>query len=77
MTVQCIDCQHFSLRDAGQMARQGYGHCDLQKSKSSFESADFERQCREHRHVDRQTSISRRGWLEGERQKFAREVLGA
>lgn len=74
MTVQCITCQHFSLRDAGQMARQGYGHCGLERSKATFQSADFERQCRQFEAADTDTAAKRQAWLDWEKKRFLKEI---
>lgn len=44
--VQCINCVSFSLRDAGDLGRQGFGVCRLRSiNKSIRESAIYPRQC--------------------------------
>ena len=75
MTVQCIRCQHFSLRDASQMAKGGYGHCAFEKSRATFMSAAFERQCRRFEATDPDVAAKRQAWLDGEKQRFLKEVF--
>jgi len=74
MSVQCIGCQHFSLRDAGQMARLGYGHCAHEPSKASFQSATFERSCARFAAADEDTAAKRIAWLEWEKKRFIKEI---
>lgn len=74
MTVQCIRCQHFSLRTAGQMARQGYGHCELAKRRYEFQSATFQRHCSRFEAAGQAAIDQRRVWLAGEREKFLKEI---
>lgn len=76
MTVHCIDCQHFSLRNAGSMAKRGYGHCEFAKRTSQFESATFPRQCSKFEKADADTSDKRRAWLRWEQKRFMQEVTG-
>ncbi len=75
MTVHCIDCEHFSLRDAAGMAKQGYGRCAQEPRKSAFESASFPRNCAKFEPVDADTADKRRAWLDWERKRFIQEVI--
>lgn len=75
MSVQCIACQHFSMRDAGQMARQGFGHCALEPSKATFQSSSFKRQCHEFQAEDPAAVEKRQAWLDWEQKRFSKEVL--
>ncbi|WP_237173023.1 hypothetical protein [Paracandidimonas lactea] len=75
MTVQCIACRHFNLRGAGQMARQGFGHCALRGSAAVFQSATFERLCPRFEAVDADTVAKRTTWLNWERRRFFEEIL--
>jgi hypothetical protein len=74
MTAQCIGCQHFNLRNAGQMARQGFGHCGLEPSRAVFQSAVFERQCRKFEAADPDTVDKRQAWLDWEKKRFLKEI---
>lgn len=75
MTVQCIRCAHFSMRDAGTMAKQGFGHCAFESSKAVFQSASFERQCQTFEAADQDTIDKRTAWLDSEQKRFLKEVL--
>lgn len=74
MSVQCIGCVHFSLRDAGPMARQGYGHCEFDRSAAVFQSAVFERQCRKFEAAQLETVQARQDWLDRERERFSKRI---
>lgn len=74
MTVQCIRCQHFSLRNAGQMARQGFGHCGLENNRAAFQSATFDRQCHKFTATDPDTADKRQAWLAWEKKRFMKEM---
>ena len=74
MTVQCIRCEHFNLRNAGQMARQGFGHCGLASSRVVFQSAVFERQCSKFEAVDPDAADKRRARLDWEMKRFLKEI---
>lgn len=75
MTVQCIGCQHFSVRDAGQMAKQGFGHCVPEANRASFQSAVYPRQCRKFLAADQDTVDKRQAWLDWEKKRFLKEIL--
>jgi len=66
MTVQCITCQHFSLRDAGRMAAQGFGLC-AQRRPHEFMSATFQRVCAKHAELDAEAVAKRKAWMEARR----------
>ncbi len=74
MTVQCIRCKHFALRSAGQMARQGYGHCELESNRAAFQSAVFERQCASFAPADKAVAEKRVAWLDSETKRFLKEL---
>lgn len=74
MTVQCVRCERFSLRHAGQMARQGYGHCELENNRAAFQSATFERQCHKFKAADPDTTDKREAWLAWETKRFMKEI---
>lgn len=63
MTVQCVTCKHLNLREAGRMAREGFGRC-AHRAPSQFTSARIERQCDEHTEADPSVVAERRQWLE-------------
>lgn len=62
MTVQCVTCQHFSLRDAGRMAAHGFGNC-ASRARHVFLSATFERECKTHVGLDADSINKRLAWL--------------
>lgn len=72
--VQCIDCQHFSLRGHAGMASQGYGRCALASGAGHFESATFERHCPDFDRVGIEISEARRAWLEDRRAQFNQSI---
>lgn len=72
--VQCIDCQHFSLRGHAGMASQGYGQCDLVKGAEHFESATYRRSCADFQPVRADVAERRRAWLEDKRNQFNRSI---
>lgn len=72
--VQCIDCQHFSLRGHAGMASQGYGQCGLATGAGHFESATYRRACADFRPVRIEISERRRAWLEDTRNQFNRSI---
>ena len=75
MTVQCIRCVHFSLRDAGQMARQGYGRCAHEPSSAVFQSAVFRHSCGRFSPAEEHTVDARQAWLDGKRNDFSKGLL--
>ncbi len=75
MTVQCIACSKFSMRNAGKMAELGYGHCELERSAATFESATFERHCHTYDPADQDVVQKRNDWLDGKKQQFFKEVM--
>lgn len=62
MTVQCITCQHFTLRESP-LARQGFGKCVKGKAYE-FMSAVYERVCARFTPLDEEAAAKRRVWLE-------------
>lgn len=72
--VQCIDCQHFSLRGHAGMASQGYGQCALTTGVGHFESATFRRHCADFEAVRIEISERRRAWLDDKRNQFNRSI---
>lgn len=76
MTVQCIACQHFSMRNAGKMAELGYGHCELVNTPASFESAMFERHCPKFEAAAQDVAQRRTDWLTAKKQQFLKGILG-
>lgn len=66
MTVQCITCQHFSLRDSGRMAAQGFGLC-AHRRQHEFVSARFQRMCGSHADLNAEAVAKRKAWMEARR----------
>lgn len=65
MTVQCITCQHFTLRESP-LARQGFGKCAKGRAYE-FMSAVYERVCARYTPLDAETTAKRREWMEARR----------
>ena len=63
MTVQCITCQHFTLRESP-MARQGFGKC-IKGRAYQFMSAVYERVCSKFSPVEAEDAAKRWAWVEG------------
>jgi hypothetical protein len=62
MTVRCVSCEKFSLKDAPAMARLGFGHCDYDRA-AVFKSSVFERACAKHEKAPGETESKRIEWL--------------
>lgn len=65
MTVQCITCHHFTLRESP-LARQGFGKC-AKKAAYEFMSASFQRVCAKHAELDAEAVAKRKAWVEARR----------
>lgn len=65
MTIQCITCKHFTLRDSP-LARQGFGKC-VKGRAYEFMSAVYQRVCDKFEPLEEQAAAKRRQWLEGTR----------
>ncbi|NYT25372.1 hypothetical protein H0A73_17365 [Alcaligenaceae bacterium] len=63
MTVQCITCRHFNLRDAGRMAHEGFGNC-AHRAAHEFTGARYQRVCGQHEEAPADAVEKRREWLE-------------
>jgi len=63
LTVQCITCQHFTLRESP-LARNGFGKCVTGRAYE-FMSAVYERVCARFAPVEAEAAAKRRAWLEG------------
>lgn len=61
MTVQCIDCQHFTMRESP-LARQGFGKCAKARTYE-FMSAVYARVCAKFTPVEAEAAAKRREWL--------------
>ncbi len=60
--VRCIECSRYSLRTAPEMARLGFGRCDLDP-KFKFRSAVRPLVCEKHRPAESDAVAARREWL--------------
>lgn len=60
--IQCVECKSFSLRDAGQMARQGCGVCS-HDARYSYYPAMREHECSSFIQTDADVIEKRKGWL--------------
>jgi len=61
MSVQCIDCDRFNLRESNS-ARLGFGVCAL-KTRAEMCSATYTRQCEHFKPTDAEKAAGRREWL--------------
>lgn len=61
--TQCVECSSFSLRDAGQMARQGCGVC-AHDAAYSYYSALRERECSRFIQAAVDVIEKRKEWLD-------------
>lgn len=61
MTVQCVTCQHFTLRESS-LARNGFGKC-LKGRAYEFMSSVYERVCGRHEALDAEAVAKRQEWL--------------
>ena len=61
--TQCVECSSFSLRDAGQMARQGCGAC-AHDAQYSYYSALRERECSRFSQAEANVIGNRKEWLD-------------
>ena len=61
--TQCVECSRFSLRDAGQMARQGCGVCS-HDARHSYYSAMREHGCSRFSQAAVDVIEKRKGWLD-------------
>ena len=62
-TVQCVTCQHFTMRGS-RMAHEGFGHC-AKAQPYEYMSAVYERVCKSHVLLDASAIAARKEWLEG------------
>lgn len=74
MTVRCVDCVFFSLRDARQMALHGFGNCQRAGRPHTFFGANAYRTCPRYQAADRATTQARQDWLQAQRKKFRSEL---
>ncbi len=63
MTVECVACDNFSLREAGNMAKHGFGNC---KSGEPwvFQSATKPKDCAHFTPAEKGRADERRAWIE-------------
>lgn len=61
--ISCVVCTHFTLRDVGEMARRGCGHCAHDATYSYYPGL-AERECSKYEPVDMGVAGKRREWLE-------------
>lgn len=62
--VQCINCAHYRMKDAGPMGRLGFGLCAKSTSTSTFESSSYPRQCSQFGQAAADVRAARADWLE-------------
>ena len=63
MTVRCLECSRFNLRDADKaLARLGFGRCEFKK-KGELVSATYSRECNRHEPAPAEIVEKRAAWL--------------
>ena len=62
--VRCVDCDHFRLKDAKDMAKFGFGLCALKKNGHEFMSATYPRECKQWVIAADDVLAGRKAWLE-------------
>ena len=67
MSVQCVNCAHFSLKNCP-AAHQGFGTCQYHKA---YQSARYERQCAKYNPAPADTATARLAWLEKQTRRAA------
>lgn len=63
-TVCCVECDHFRLKDAADMAKFGFGLCAPKKNGHEFMSATYPRECKQWSIADDDVLAGRKVWLE-------------
>lgn len=63
MNIRCVECAHFSLRTAGAMARNGFGHCVEDKKDWEYMSAFYKHDCEKFNSAGDDVSKKRIQWL--------------
>lgn len=64
MTVQCIRCAHFDMRDNAAMAKVGMGKCGPRKlGVGEYCSATYRRECSTFDEAPTETAAKRIEWL--------------
>lgn len=61
MTVQCVNCSHFRLRESN-LAKNGFGRCALNEAWRSM-SATWARDCATFNVASEETIAKRTAWL--------------
>ena len=69
--VQCINCQNFTFRRAGEMAQFGFGKCAW-GAKFEFYGSSASRQCKRFERADQGLIDSRLRWRETKLAEFTR-----
>jgi hypothetical protein len=62
--VRCVDCDHFRLKDAKDMAKFGFGLCAKKKVVHEFMSATYPRKCKRWVIAADDVLAGRKAWLE-------------
>ncbi len=64
ITVRCVDCDHFRLKEAGKMAVHGFGLCAPARAPYAFLSAVYLRACQRWIPAKGEVLAERLAWLE-------------
>lgn len=67
--VTCIACRHWSLREAPEMARHGFGACKQEKKPGTTHSGDYPRICIRFSPLLQAEVKKREEWIEKRRKK--------
>ena len=62
--ITCLACRHWSLRDAPEMARHGFGVCSQDKTLGKTSSGAFERVCIRFAPLPQAEVQKRKEWIE-------------
>lgn len=68
-TTTCINCRHWSLRDAPAMAPHGFAVCKQDKSPGATHSGEFPRICIRFSPLPQAEVKKREEWIEERRKK--------
>ena len=68
-TVQCIDCVRFSLKDAGEMGKLGFGLCAMTKNNYEYRSSVYPRQCKHWKLPEPEDLAVRQEWQQKQKRK--------
>ena len=69
LTVTCVACRNWSLREAPAMARHGFGVCQQEKHPGVVYSGEWSRICLRFEPLPAAEVAKRQAWIESKRVK--------